>query len=76
MKGSTVELSTPDVKVDIDAALERVRMLPETEALEFYSQLSSRQQWLVRLRATGRRREAMIIYHVVNIGPCGLIALR
>jgi hypothetical protein len=76
MKGSTVELSTPDVKVDIDAALERVRMLPETEALEFYSQLSSRQQWLVRLRATGRRREAMIIYHAVNIGPCGKITLR
>ncbi|MGA2564052.1 MAG: hypothetical protein ABSF96_10870 [Steroidobacteraceae bacterium] len=76
MKASAGESLTPDVNADIDAALERVRVLPETEALEFYSQLSSRQQWLVRLRATGRRREAMIIYHAVNIGPCGKITLR
>jgi hypothetical protein len=74
MNGSASQSLTPDVKADIDALLERVRMLPEAEALEFYSQLSPKLQWLVRQKATGQRRDAVMVYHAVTIGPCRKIA--
>jgi hypothetical protein len=75
MNGSASQSLTPDADADTDALLERVLMLPEAEALEFYSELSPKQQWLVRQKATGRRRDAVIVYHAVTIGACRKIAL-
>jgi hypothetical protein len=74
MKGSAGQLPTMDPSADIDVLLEHMRMLPEPEALKFYSQLSPKLQWLVRQRATGQRRDAVIVYHAVTIGPCRRIA--
>jgi hypothetical protein len=55
---------------DSDALLERLGTLPEPEALEFYSQLSPKLQWLVRQRATGQRRNALIAFHAIKTGQC------
>jgi hypothetical protein len=49
---------------EIDHVLDRLRELPEPQALEFYNQLGPRLQWLARLRTTGRRRQALIAHHV------------
>lgn len=68
MKGSAGQSPTSNVNVDVEVLLERVRMLPETEALELYSQLSPKLQWLVRQRASGQRREALIVHHALTIG--------
>lgn len=55
---------------DIDALIERLRVLPESKALEVYSQLSPKQQWLARQRTTGKLRLALIAYHAITWGRC------
>jgi hypothetical protein len=53
---------------DADTLIDRVRELPEPQALEFYSQLPPRLQWLARQRTTGQRRKALIAHHVITAG--------
>jgi hypothetical protein len=60
-------LATP---VDADVLIERLRVLPEPESLEFYSQLSPKLQWLARQRMTGQRQKALIAYHAKTFGGC------
>jgi hypothetical protein len=53
-----------------DGLIDRLAELPEPQALEFYSQLSPRLQWLARQRTTGQRRKALIAHHVITAGRC------
>jgi hypothetical protein len=55
---------------DDDALIERLRALPEPEALRCYTQLTPRLQWIVRQRMTGSRRTALIVHHAVSIAHC------
>jgi hypothetical protein len=53
-----------------DELIKRLSTLPEAEALECYSQLTPRLQWLARQRTVGKRREALIAHHVITAGQC------
>jgi hypothetical protein len=55
---------------DSDSLVDRLRELPELQALEFYSQLSPRLQWLARQRTTGQRQAALIAHHLLTAGGC------
>jgi hypothetical protein len=55
---------------DPDVLIERLCELPEPLALEFYSQLAPRLQWLARQKTTGQRRAALIARHVITAGRC------
>ena len=60
----------PDSDVDGEALVERLRGLPEAEAVRCYAGLSSRWQWFVRQRLTGLRRAALIAHHATAIAGC------
>jgi hypothetical protein len=64
------ETRATQIDTDIDAVIERLRVLPEPESLEFYSQLSPKLQWLARQRTTGQRRQALIAYHAITLSRC------
>jgi hypothetical protein len=68
--GHESRLLMPADEADSDALIERVGLLPEAEALAFYSQLSPKLQWLARKRATGERRNALMVHHAITFGPC------
>jgi hypothetical protein len=51
---------------DLDQVIDRLRELPEPQALEFYSQLAPKLQWLARQKLTGKRRTALIAHHVIT----------
>jgi hypothetical protein len=55
---------------DADELIDLLRQLPEPQALEFYSQLAPRLQWLARQKMTGQRRAALIAHHVITAGRC------
>jgi hypothetical protein len=53
-----------------DALVERLRTLPEADAVRYYAALPSRWQWFVRQRLTGVRRSALIVHHATSIIGC------
>ena len=53
-----------------DALIERIRTLPEPEALRCYAGLSPGLQWIARQRATGPRRTALSVFHAISIANC------
>jgi hypothetical protein len=53
-----------------DALIERLRVLPEADAVRCYASLSARWQWFVRQRLTGVRRTALIVHHATAIAGC------
>ncbi len=53
-----------------DALVERLRTLPEADAVRYYAALPSRWQWFVRQRLTGVRRSALIVHHATSIAGC------
>jgi hypothetical protein len=54
--------------VDINVVLARLGEVPEAVALEIYSQLSPRLQWLARQMMTGPRRKVLIEHHLRTNG--------
>jgi hypothetical protein len=50
--------------------IERLNSLTEREALECYSQLTPKLQWLARQGTVGKRREALIAHHAITTGQC------
>jgi hypothetical protein len=56
--------------VEGEALIEQIQTLPEPEALQYYGRLSPRLQWLVRRRATGARRAALIVHHALTTAQC------
>jgi hypothetical protein len=57
-------------ETDSAGLIDRLCELPEPQALEFYSQLSPRLQWLARQGTTGQRRAALIARHLMTAGRC------
>ncbi len=55
---------------DGEALLASLNTLPEPEALHRYQMLSPKLQWLARRRATGQRRAALIVHHVLTSAQC------
>jgi hypothetical protein len=56
---------------DTEELVQRLHELPEALALEIYSKLSPRLQWLVRRMITGPRRKASIVHHLLTAGRSG-----
>lgn len=52
------------------ALIQRLRTLPEAEALRCYAGLSTHWQWFVRRHLTGVRRSALIMHHATQIAGC------
>ena len=50
--------------------LEPLYTLPESEALQHYTRLSPRLQWLARQRLTGQLRARLIVHHAIAAAQC------
>lgn len=57
-------------EVAAQALMERLRTLPEADAVRCYAGLSARWQWIARQRLTGGRRTALIVHHATAIAGC------
>ncbi len=55
---------------EIDVLLEPLCTLPESEALQHYTRLSPRLQWLARQRLTGQLRARLIVHHAIASAQC------
>ncbi len=62
--------AAPDADSEADTLIERLRTLPEPDALRCYAGLSARWQWVARQRLTGMRRAALIVHHATAIAGC------
>ena len=60
------DTTSPGTSATGDSVIERILTGPEFEALKLYAGLSSTQQWQARTRATGERRAALALYHVLE----------
>jgi ribosomal protein S4 len=70
-ENDSIQNSAKDADVGFIEVLTRMRELPEALALEIYSQLNPRLQWLARQMMSGSRRRALIVHHLRTNGRSG-----